>query len=292
MWIDESRSVEPVGSCYRRFPMSGILVRRPFVALVLAMVPAVLAADAGVAWGGENAEVAFDPASRQALSVAVRGILAECLPAKIEVKDYWGDQKARFSQLKVHRDGLKLDFEKTTKDVNHGLWKQAIITPIEPAKNLKFHIVEAKSSGPQSFAFQLFASIPLNVAARIERWRTGVKMFNFSGEADAHVEMTLHGTLSYDFTKVDGKNMLVLTPKATAVDLRLVELDIQRIGKAAGPLVGELGDLLDHPIDNQLDRHEAKIAEKINEAIAKKPEKFRVELKLPSFDFSGWSWPK
>jgi hypothetical protein len=103
--------------------------------------------------------------------------------------------------------------------------------------------------------------------------------------------MTLHGTLSFYFTTIDGKNMLVLTPKATAVDLRLVDLDIQRISKAAGPLVGELGDLLDHPIDNHLDRYEVKIAEKINGAIAKRPEKFRVELKLPKFDFGDWSWP-
>jgi hypothetical protein len=237
-------------------------------------------------------ETAIDPASRQALSVAVRGILAECLPEKFEIKDDWGDQKARFSQLKIHRDGLKLDFEKRTKEVNHGLWKKVDVTPVEPDKNLAFRIVAAKNTGPQSFAFQLFASSPLRVDARIERWRTGVKMLNFSTEAQAQVEMVLDGTLSFDFATVDGKYLLVLTPKATAVDLRLVDLDIQRISKAAGPLVHELGDLVDHPVDNFLDRFEGKITEKLNAAIAKRPEKFRVELKIPTIDFSGWSWPK
>ena len=57
---------------------------------------------------GATPEAAVDPASREALSVAVRGILAECLPEKFEIKDDWGDQKARFSQLKIHRDGWKL----------------------------------------------------------------------------------------------------------------------------------------------------------------------------------------
>jgi len=234
---------------------------------------------------------AVDPASREALSLAVRGILAECLPEKFEIKDDWGDQKARFSQLKVHRDGLKLNFETRTKEVNHGLWKRVDVTPVEPEKQLAFKIVSAKNTGPQSFAFQLFASSPLRVDARIERWRTGVKMLNFSTEAQAQVEMVLDGTLNFDFTQVDGKHVLVLAPKATTVDLRLVDLDIQRISKAAGPLVRELGDLVDHPVDNFLDRYEGKITEKLNAAIAKRPEKFRVELKLPSFDFSGWEWP-
>jgi hypothetical protein len=264
--------------------MSGSFVRSVyFVAILTAAVRPSRAA---------TPEAAIDPASREALSVAVRGILAECLPEKFEIKDDWGDQTARFSQLKIHRDGLKLEFEKRTKDVNHGLWKKLDITPVEPDKNLSFKILSAKNTGPQSFAFQLFASSPLRVDARIERWRTGVKLFNLSTEATASVEMTLNGTLSFDFATIDGKHMLVLAPKATSVDLRLVDLDIHRISKAAGPLVHELGDLLDHPLDNFLDRYEGKITEKLNASIAKRPEKFRVALKLPTIDFSGWSWPK
>jgi hypothetical protein len=263
--------------------MSGSFFRRVFLVVLVA---------GGVGTShGASPEAAVDPASREALSVAVRGILAECLPEKFEIKDDWGDQKARFSQLKIHREGLKLEFEKRTKEVNHGLWKRVDVTPVEPDKNLRFKIVEARSTGPQSFAFQLFASSPLNVGARIERWRTGVKLFNLSTEATAGVEMILHGTLSFDFATIDGKHMLVLTPKATSVDLRLVDLDIHRISKAAGPLVHELGDLVDHPVDNFLDRFEGKITEKLNAAIGKRPEKFRVELKLPTIDFSGWSWP-
>jgi hypothetical protein len=251
----------------------------------------VLVAGARIS-AGATPEAAIDPASREALSVAVRGILAECLPEKFEIKDDWGDQKARFSQLKVHRDGFKLSFETRTKEVNHGLWKKVDVTPVEPDRQLAFKIVSAKNTGPQSFAFQLFASSPLRVDARIERWRTGVKMLNFSTEAQAQVEMVLDGTLSFDFSEIEGKHVLVLAPKATAVDLRLVDLDIQRISKAAGPLVRELGDLVDHPVDNFLDRYEGKITEKLNAAIAKRPEKFRVELKIPTIDFSGWSWPK
>jgi hypothetical protein len=264
--------------------MSGPFVRRVLVFGLLACAAGTLR--------GSSPETAVDPASREALSVAVRGILAECLPEKFEIKDDWGDQKARFSQLKIHRDGWKLDFEKKTKDVNHGLWKKVDITPIDPDKQLQFKVVEAKSTGPQSFGFQLFASSPLRVDARIERWRTGVKMFNLSTESTAQVEMILNGTLSFDFATIDGTHTLVLTPRATSVDLRLADLDIHRISKAAGPLVRELGDLVDHPVDNFLDRFEGKITEKLNAAIAKRPEKFRVKLNLPTIDFSGWSWPK
>lgn len=257
-----------------RFKLSAV-----FVVAAAAISPAA-AGDGG----------ALNVEARNALSNTLRGIIAECLPEKVEVKDDWGDTRGRFSQLKVHRDGFKLDFEVRKKEVKHGLWKQATIVPVEPEKNLQFRIVEARSTSPRAFAFQLLVSSPLKVVARVERWRSGVKMLNFSGEADAQVEMRLNGTLEYDFTTKNEQDYLAIIPKASAVDLKLVDLEVRRVGLADGPVVNEVGELLTGPLGSQLDKQESKVVEKLNAALVKKQDKLRVAIKWP-FDFGAWALP-
>ncbi|MGC3967680.1 MAG: hypothetical protein QM775_09995 [Pirellulales bacterium] len=230
----------------------------------------------------------MSPAALATLSQTARSILIEALPEQIEKKDDWGETRDRLSQLKLKNDGLKLRFEKTTKPVNHGLWKQLIVVPVEPDKNLRFEILEARGNG-RIVAFQVLVHTPLVATARVERWRTGVKMLNFSTEADATIEMRLAGELQYDYVTQDGTKYLTLAPRVTAVDVKLVEFDLRRISKAAGPLVQELGDMLTDPLADQLDKHEPKIVDKVNKSIAKRQDKLRVPVSLP-FDFSKWSW--
>jgi hypothetical protein len=231
----------------------------------------------------------LDAATRDALAQTVRGILVESIPEKIEVRDDWGDTKSSFSGLTWKLDGLQLKVRAREKDRNHGLWKQVEITPLDPEKNLRFQIASATSIGPRRFAFQIVTAAPLHAVARIERWRQGVKLFNVKTEADATVEMRLDGELEYDFQTRDDGFFLVLVPQVKAVDLRLAEFDWQRIGQVGGDVIHELGDLFRDPIAKQVDRQEPKAVEKLNRAITKRQDKFRVPIKSP-FDLGGWSF--
>lgn len=233
-------------------------------------------------------EAVMSPETLAMLSHTARSILIEALPEEIEKKDDWGETRERLSQLKLKNDGLKLRFEKTTKPVNHGLWKQLVVVPVDPMKNLQFRILEARGNGT-TVAFQVLVHTPLVATARVERWRTGVKMLNFSTEADATIEMRLAGELRYGYTTEGGTKYLTLSPRVTAVDVKLVEFDLRRISKAAGPLVHELGDMLTDPLAEQLDKHEPKITEKVNKSIAKRQDRLKIPVSLP-FDFSGWTW--
>lgn len=244
-----------------------------------AFVPAKSAAKPG----------SIDPALLEAASQTVRSILVESVPPRIEENKNWGDTRERFSQLNVRLDSGKLRVKTDTQKVNHGLWKQLVVVPVEPQKNLQFRIVEARSIGPGLLEFDVVAASPLTITARVERWRTGVKMLNFSTDAEAGIEMRVVGEVKHEHRTIDGKSYLVFSPTIRKVDLRLTEFDLRRVGPAGGPLVQELGDALSDPLADQLDRHEPKVAEKINAAIAKKQDKLRLPLSLP-IDFSGWSW--
>jgi hypothetical protein len=258
----------------------------------LGLALALLPSQSLLAAAPEPAAVAaaLDAETRESLSRTVRGILVESLPERIEDSENWGEKRSIFSGFKIERDGGKLKVEKRTKDVNHGLWRQIQVTPVKPADNLKFQIVDAHSVGPRRVAFQVLVSAPLKVSARIERWRSGIKMLNMNTDADATIEMRLAGELEHRFESDGSKRSLVVSPEVKTVDLRLVEFDWQRIGRLEGWAVHELGEALTGPIAKRLDRHEPKVVEKLNATLAKHREKLRVTMKLP-FDFSGWSLP-
>lgn len=231
----------------------------------------------------------IDPALLAAASQTIRSILIESVPPRIEENKNWGDTRERFSQLNVRLDSGKLKVKTDTQKVNHGLWKQLVVVPVEPQKNLQFRIVDARSVGPGAMEFEVVASSPLELTARVERWRTGVKMLNFSTDAQADIQMRVVGDVTHEHRTIDGKSYLVFKPVIRKVDLRLTEFDLRRLGPAGGPLVAELGDALSDPLADQLHRHEPKVVEKLNSVIAKKQDKLRLPLALP-IDFSGWSW--
>jgi hypothetical protein len=232
----------------------------------------------------------LDEATKAALSETVRGLLVEALPEQIEVRDDWGKTEAKFSGLTWRMDRWKLSVDKREKDKNHGLWKQIEIVPVEPAKNLQFQIVHITSHGPRHVAFQLRMASPLQVKARLERWRSGVKLFNLVTEADATVEANLAGEVLYDFQTTSDGTFLTFAPKINAVDLKLIDFHWKRIGPADGWAVHELGKVVDDPLAKQLDRQEPKAVEKLNQAITKRQDKWRVKVAAPfGFDdLTNW----
>jgi hypothetical protein len=267
-----------------RFSPKSLLIR---AALAVPAAWAWLAVVASTAPSRAAESGSLSPELLASMSQMVRGILVESVPEKIEKGDNWGDTRARFSQLKVKTDGGKLRLEANSKEVKHGLWKQIVVEPMDPARNLRFRIVEARSTGKNTVAFAVAAASPLKLTAKVERWRTGVKLFNFSTDADASIEMRIDGELSYEFKDIDGKNYLTFSPTIKHVDLKLIEFDLRRLGPAEGQLVQYLGDMLSDPLADQLDRHEPKVAKKLNDAITKRQDKLRVPMSL-SFDFGSW----
>jgi hypothetical protein len=219
---------------------------------------------------------------RAALSRTIRSVLIESLPRQIEDSDDWGAQKEVASGIKFETIDGKPKFSKRTKSVNHGLWRQIAVEPVDPEKNLRFEIVEAQTLGPQRVAFELVASAPLRGTARVERWRFGVKGLNVATEADATVELRLKGEVTYRTEWKGDVNRLIMQPTIREVDLKLVEFDLQKFGIIDGKVAEELGDLTTPVLGRQLDKQESRMVEKINQTLAQRQDKLALDV--------DWSW--
>lgn len=232
----------------------------------------------------------MDDAQREALSRAVRGILVDSLPTKIEGSDSWGERKEVLSGLKLNSDQGRIRLDRRTKQVNHGLWRRWTVIPVEPEKHLRFEIVDARSIGPRQVAFELVASAPLSGDARLERWRYGVKMLNFAVEADATIEMRLKGIVDYrvEWSELGGR--VVILPAVHEADLSLREFDLRRLGIIDGKLAEELGDRATDFLSRQLDMQERQVGERVNRVLTERREKLALTFpwSLPQGGWEGW----
>ena len=90
------------------------------------------------------------------------------------------------------------------------------------------------------------------------------------------------------FKLVPGKYLsdIVIEPKVTAVDLHLVDLDVQRISKIEGWAAHEIGAAIKGTIKDELENRGPKIAAKLNKSIAKRQDKLRFSPQ--QFLTSAW----
>lgn len=231
--------------------------------------------------------------TRAAISRTIRTILVESLPAQVDDEEDWGAKREVPSGLNFERSNGRLRLDKRTKEVNHGLWRRITVTPVEPDKNLRFEIIEARTIGPQKVAYELLAAAPVRGTARVERWRLGVKMLNFTTVADATIEMRLHGELTYQVDWQGNISQVTVVPTVRTVDLKLVEFDLQRLGILDGKLAEELGDVATKPLGKQLDKQEPRVVEKINQALAARQNQFALKVDWTRFaeNLAHWLQP-
>ena len=78
----------------------------------------------------------------------------ESLPERIEEKRDW-DKQTNLPTLKVRGQGFKTRIERLDKPVNHGLWKQYRIEPVDPKTRLTLAIESLRALPDGGFAFDL-----------------------------------------------------------------------------------------------------------------------------------------
>jgi hypothetical protein len=227
------------------------------------------------------------PATSDSLSAAVRELLIDCLPEEFEDHDDWGQTKRVVSGLKFRTHGGKLQVEKRTKEVRHGLWKKYHAALVDPTRQLQLRIANLRRESGDRTTFSVFLSARLEGEARVERWRQGVKMLNFMTQAESTIEARLDCQLSARL--VSGKYLagIELKPTVTAVSLRLADFDLKRVSKIDGSAAHELGNGLRDTIQHTLRDQEPKVLLKLNEAIAKRQSSLR--LSPEEWIAAGWS---
>jgi hypothetical protein len=214
-------------------------------------------------------------ATEQTLSGLVRRTILENLPREFAGDNDWGQKREVASGLKFQTGGGRLRISKRTKEVNDGLWTNYHVTLVDPAQHLRVHVADFRRVGPGRVALQIFLSARLDGEARYERWRRGIKMLNFKADAQSTVEAALDCEVGLRLVPGWFLGDLVVEPKVKSVRLSLVDIDLARVSRIDGPAAEELGDRLRHALDRELRGRQDEIAQKLNEAAQKNPERLR-----------------
>ncbi len=217
-----------------------------------------------------------DDAGEQSLSEMVRQILLDNVPRDFAGDNDWGRQREVASGLKFDRSGGRLKVERRTKEVNDGLWTNYHVTLVDPTQNLRVKIAGLRRVGPGRLAFQVFLSAQLDGEARYERWRRGIKMLNFKADAGSTIEAVLDCEVALRIAPGAFLGDLLIEPKVNGVRLALVDIDLERVSRIDGAVAEELGDRLRRALERGLRGRETEIADKLNEAARKNPDRLRI----------------
>lgn len=239
-----------------------------------------------------RAVLAVEPSADAQLDMApfqqlVRSVIVHELKDKYEDKHNWG-HTAQVERVRVKGKWFEPRIEKHQVEVNDGLWQRAVITLVEPEKNLRTRLTQEPAPSPGVSAFALQLGAKLSGEAHIERWRKGIKMLNTSVLFDADVEARIHCQLT--IRREPGKLIddVILDPRVTAVELTLVDFDLKKLGILGRDVAGELSNPLKPLIARELERRQGKIVEKANAAIDKQ----RSKLRFSASEFLTSEWSK
>jgi hypothetical protein len=215
----------------------------------------------------------------------VRQEILDGLKSEYQSQHRWG-QQTESKEVKVRGKWFEPHLEKTTKEVNDGLWQRFVTTVVEPDQNLKTHVEQIRAT-PDGVAFSLAAQAKVSGRGQFERWRKGIQLFDVSTDADATVKA--HIQCAVAIRREPGRLVddVLLDPQVTAIELELIDLDLKRIGKLGHDVSRELGDALRPTIADELVRREPQIVERANVSLHRHPE--RLRFSLDRFLASGWS---
>ncbi|HEY1786141.1 MAG TPA: hypothetical protein VGG30_11350 [Pirellulales bacterium] len=215
----------------------------------------------------------------------VRQEILEGLKSEYQSQHHWG-QQTESKRVKLRGKWFDPRLEKTTKEVNDGLWQRFVTTVVEPDRNLQTRVEQIRTTA-DGVAFSLAVQARVSGRGQFERWHKGVRLFDVSSDADATVNA--HVECQVAIRREPGRLVddVVLDPRVTAIQLELVDLDLKRIGKLGHDVSRELGDALRPTIANELVRREPQIIERANVSLHRHPE--RLRFSLDRFLASGWS---
>jgi len=226
------------------------------------------------AFAAAEPSFASDPVLPAGLDVAsinalARSVVVESLPERIEEKRDWGKQANR-SGLKFRGQGFKTRLATAEKLVNHGLWKQYRIEPIDPKTKLSLNIESLRALPDGGFGFDLRISAPITASATIQQWAWGVRVLAATVDADATATATLACEVR---TSIEAGKLLPivrLSPSVVSSKIDLDEFRLRKLGELPRSVAKELSDEAKKIVLHYIRKNEGKIAAKANAAIEKR----------------------
>ncbi len=226
--------------------------------------------------------------SEERLSHLVETIVREAIPREFENAKHWDQRTKVVSGLDIESKRGLPRISKRERAVKHGFWRRYQVTLLNPQETLHLRIENLRSPAAGEFRWDLHVSTRANVETRFEHWNLGVKLLNGSMDADAtlevHADCSLKIRLETD--SATSAPVMVLQPTVHTIDLRLPDLDVNKFGKAEGPVVREIGAGLEDVIEDLLRTQEKSICKQAQKSI----DKHADDLRIPLGDFFSSRW--
>jgi hypothetical protein len=201
----------------------------------------------------------------------------------------WGGTKRVMTGLDWEQDGLKIETRRRWKDVNHGTWSRYKLKLIDPENTFEVRLENLRDLGDNTAGFDLICVAKLACWGRMSQWKRGVQVISLSADADAKVHLVASVELKMAVDPTMFPPDIILDPKVTSADLQLQQFELERLGLADGPVVGQLGELVEEGLQDYLADSRVKLAEKMNKQIDKKRERLRIPLsKLTTSKWGKW----
>ncbi len=265
------------------------MIRRLLSAMVCLFAIAVMAVGGLVVlWPRDEAmqqAIAQQILDLDSFQELVRQEILDGLKSEYQSQHHWGQQTER-KEVKVRGKWFDPRLEKTTKEVNDGLWQRFVTTLVEPAENLQTRVEQIRTTA-DGVAFSLLVQAKVSGTGQFERWKKGVRLFDVSTDADATVKARIECQVAIRREPGHLVDDVVLDPQVTAIQLELIDLELNRIGKLGRDVSRELGEALRPTIADELVRREPHMIERANASIHRHPE--RLRFSFDRFLASGWS---
>ena len=202
-------------------------------------------------------------------------IAREHLPDKYEKSKNWGNTKRVVSGLRVELDGLRLETRRRYRDVNDGAWQKYRIDILDPDKHFEVKLHSLRQQENKVLG-KVIVEARLKVFGRHSQWERGVQLFSISAEATARVRLTasVECTARLDAARLPPD--VILTPRVTSADLKILDFELQRVGELSGPGVQSLSHAVREVLEERIAQRRHKLVEKLNKSLTKREEKFRL----------------
>ena len=212
------------------------------------------------------------------LDQLLTNLVLENLPHDYVDEKKWGRQSERWDGVDMKFKDGKIRTHRRKKMVNHGTWKRYTASLMNPNEEFSVRVTNMRQRPDASMAFDVECSAHVKLHGRQSKWIKGVQLYSLS--ADGHAKLNLSVSIQLethlDITKFPPD--LIFDPKATAANIEVKELRIDRISKAGGEFAQQVTKEVRSSLDEKIAKKEKKLVEKINKKLREEKKSLRLSI--------------
>ena len=212
------------------------------------------------------------------LDQLLTNLVLENLPHDYVDDKKWGRQSERWDGVDVQFKDGKIRTHRRWKKVNHGTWKRYTVSLMNPDEEFAVRVTNMRQRPDASMAFDVECSAHVKLHGRQSKWVKGVQMYSLSADGHARLNLSVSMQLKthLDITKFPPD--LIFEPIATAANIDIQELRIDRISKAGGEFAQQVSKGVRGSLDEKIAQKEQKLVEKINKKLLEEKKSLRLSI--------------